>query len=111
MNEHYDSVLKPGIKVIVRSNVAITPLSIGTLQSWYKLGWDKLVGAEHPVVRFHNNPESLSGEDDVKLCFSIVIPYTPEMYGFLSSLNYNRQWEILSQLVLAVKDRVRHEGS
>ena len=106
MNENYDSVLKPETKVIVRSNVATTPLSIGTLQSWYKLG-----GTEHPVVRFHNNPESLSGEDDVKLCFSIVIPYTPEMYGFLSSLNYNRQWEILSQLVLAVKDRTRHEGS
>ena len=105
MNENYDSVLQPGTKVIVRSNVATTPLSIGTLQSWYKLG-----GTEHPVVRFHNNPESLSGEDDVKLCFSIVIPYTPEMYGFLSSLNYNRQWEILSQLVLAIKDRVRHEG-
>mgnify|MGYP007070567871 CR=1 FL=1 len=106
MNKNYDSVLQPGTKVIVRSNSVTTPLSIGTLQSWYKL-----VGAEHPVVRFPNNPESLSGEDDIKLCFSIVIPYTPEMYVFLSSLSYHRQWEILSQLVLAVQDRTRHEVS
>ena len=75
-------MIEKDTKVIVRSNED-EPFKIGTLQGIYV--------SNIPYVL-------IDGESC--LCAGIVIPHTLEMEEFLLSLSYDRQWEILSGIVL-----------
>lgn len=80
-------------KVIVRSNED-EPYKVGIFKGLEKTG-PKLYPSYTPRVQV--------GEKDF-FCMGVVIPYTEEMATFLDGLTPKRQWEILSDVSIAIQE-------
>lgn len=75
-----------GMKVICRSNEN-KPLNVGVLKYFNQYGI--------PVVEING---------DIYFIMGITIPHTKEMEDFLNTLAPKRQWEILRDISLTIKD-------
>jgi len=91
-------MINENTKVICRCNTS-EPLLVGTLLR-YKKYWDYDDDDDDepdcciPIVKMEDGRELI--------VFGIVIPYSIEMYEFLTKLTPKRQWEILAEIKLAL---------
>jgi hypothetical protein len=76
-------ILEKDCLVIVRNNED-EPLKVGTLTGFRKTGTSEI-----PIVKM---------AETEYLCMGIVIPYSQEMFDFLTFLPPKKQWEILSKI-------------
>lgn len=83
-----------GERVIVRCNED-EPSQLGTLT-----GWHAMHGREMPLVKFDTDGKE-------RVCFSLVLPYTEELWKFIGGLPNKRAWEIFANISVANQIRTR----
>jgi hypothetical protein len=83
-----------GKRIIVRDNDFNTPLRLGTFNFMMSIEGDDGISKYLPNI-------TINGEELIS--FSIIIPYTDEIWDLLNSMEPKKQYEILSGISIAVQ--------
>jgi len=83
-----------GERVILRSNEDEPPV-VGTLVTWQKMSGNQ----EFPVVKQDDGQEVLA--------FSVLLPYSKELFDLLNSMTPKEGWELAKKMSLLCQVRTR----